>query len=327
IKNKNAAVAITAKTDYYPGGMPMPNRQIVGGETYRYGYQGEYSEKDEETGLNDFQLRMYDSRINRWISPDPMGEFFSPYLAMGNNWANTTDPTGGCTDCSKCPDACGKLGIESIPDGQSIDYNFDADSYSLINGMSSFLDEVVVTGFSQGFKNTLSTTTTLFGVAQGATEQLTNSKSVLKAASENKFLTKALNSNNVLRAYQVGAGGIPKFKGNGSVSYDEVLNAANKFKVKAGTLKVLKGTGVLAGVIGTGLSIHDIGTNGLNIENGSDAVVGVIGFVPGYGWIVVGVYYLAVKPLAREGNKAYEWLINNVRIPTDGRSIMNGFRN
>ncbi|MDD7886043.1 hypothetical protein [Flavivirga sp. 57AJ16] len=36
----------------------MPNRNIVG--YYRYGYQGEYSEKDEETGLNAFELRMYD---------------------------------------------------------------------------------------------------------------------------------------------------------------------------------------------------------------------------------------------------------------------------
>ena len=50
--------------------MAMPNRNLVG--DYRYGYQGEFAEKDEETGLNAFQLRMYDSRINRWISPDPL---------------------------------------------------------------------------------------------------------------------------------------------------------------------------------------------------------------------------------------------------------------
>ena len=80
-------------TDYYPGGMAIPNRNIVG--DYRYGYQGEYSEKDEETGLNAFQLRMYDSRINRWISPDPAGQYFSPYLSMGNNWINAVDPDGG----------------------------------------------------------------------------------------------------------------------------------------------------------------------------------------------------------------------------------------
>ncbi|OWW23516.1 hypothetical protein B4Q04_20165 [Zobellia sp. OII3] len=90
-------IGLLAKTDYYPGGMQMPGRNIVG--DYRYGYQGQYSEKDDETGLNAFQLRMYDSRIMRWISPDPYGEFNSPYMAMGNNWANVTDPDGGCTTC------------------------------------------------------------------------------------------------------------------------------------------------------------------------------------------------------------------------------------
>jgi len=78
---------------YNPGGMAMPNRNIVG--DYRYGYQGEYSEKDEETGHHAFELRMYDSRINRRISPDPAGQYASPYMSMGNNWANRVDPDGG----------------------------------------------------------------------------------------------------------------------------------------------------------------------------------------------------------------------------------------
>ncbi len=90
--NDGTAMAIVSATDYYPGGMAMPGRSLVGG--YRYGYQGEYSEKDEETGLNVFELRMYDSRINRWISPDPAQQYPSPYLGMGNNWMNGTDPDG-----------------------------------------------------------------------------------------------------------------------------------------------------------------------------------------------------------------------------------------
>jgi len=80
--NGNAAALVSA-TDYYPFGMPMPNRQIVGGEPYRYGYQGQ--EKDPETGKVAFELRMYDPRISRWLTPDPAKEFHSPYLAMGNN--------------------------------------------------------------------------------------------------------------------------------------------------------------------------------------------------------------------------------------------------
>jgi len=78
----------------------MPGRNIVG--DYRYDYQGQ--EKDRETGKNAFTLRLYDARINRWITPDPYGEFYSPYLAMGNNWLNRIDPTGGMTNCPDCPD-------------------------------------------------------------------------------------------------------------------------------------------------------------------------------------------------------------------------------
>ncbi len=132
-------MAITSTTDYYPGGMVMPNRNLQG--DYRYGYQGEYAETDPETGKPMFTLRMYDPRINRWLSPDPYGEFHSPYMAMGNNWPSTVDPSGGCTDCSKCPDTCGQMGIDVIPDGQSIDFDFDSGAFSLVNGVSSMLDE------------------------------------------------------------------------------------------------------------------------------------------------------------------------------------------
>ena len=93
MKDGAGALAVTNRTDYYPGGMAMPGRSIIG--DYRYDYQGQ--EKDRETGLNAFELRMYDPRINRWLTSDPKKEFASPYLAMGNNWVNKIDPDGGST--------------------------------------------------------------------------------------------------------------------------------------------------------------------------------------------------------------------------------------
>ena len=105
MKSGNNALSLTNQTDYYPFGMPMPNRNVEG--NYRNGYQGEYAEKEPElgSGKNSFQLRLYDSRIGRWLSPDPYGEFHSPYLAMGNNWPFKVDPDGGCTDppCNETP--------------------------------------------------------------------------------------------------------------------------------------------------------------------------------------------------------------------------------
>jgi len=71
----------------------MPNRQMVGGELYRYAFQGQ--EKDSETGKDTFQLRLWDGRIGRWLSPDPAGEFSSPYIGMGNNPLITIDINGG----------------------------------------------------------------------------------------------------------------------------------------------------------------------------------------------------------------------------------------
>ncbi|UGU18131.1 DUF2380 domain-containing protein [Sinomicrobium kalidii] len=84
--------------------MSMPGRKLTDAAGYRYGYQGEFAETDAETGKPAFELRLYDPRINRWLSPDLYGQYYSPYLSMGNNWANEIDPDGGFSDCPDCPD-------------------------------------------------------------------------------------------------------------------------------------------------------------------------------------------------------------------------------
>jgi hypothetical protein len=38
---------------------------------------------------------MYDGKIGRWLSTDPMGQYDSPYVGMGNDPVNSSDPTGG----------------------------------------------------------------------------------------------------------------------------------------------------------------------------------------------------------------------------------------
>ena len=70
-------------------------------EQYRFGYQGQFAEEDEETGWNQFELRMYDAEIGRWLVPDPMSQYWSPYMAMGNNPVSLVDPTGGWGDDPK----------------------------------------------------------------------------------------------------------------------------------------------------------------------------------------------------------------------------------
>lgn len=67
----------------------MPNRH-GSSESYRYAFQGQ--ELDGETGMEAFQLRLWDGRIGRWLSPDPYGQYSSPYLGMGNNPIGMIDP-------------------------------------------------------------------------------------------------------------------------------------------------------------------------------------------------------------------------------------------
>lgn len=94
--DKSELQGLIAYTDYYPYGLPLSDKYVVG-QGYRFGYQGQYAEADQETGFNSFELRMYDPAIGRWLSVDPKREFASGYLGMGNNPITFTDPDGGGT--------------------------------------------------------------------------------------------------------------------------------------------------------------------------------------------------------------------------------------
>lgn len=83
--------AVQTAADYYPFGLALPPL----GTAYRYGYQGQSSEADGETGWNNFTLRMYNPRLGRWLTLDPNDQYNSGYEGMGNNPVNGTDPDGG----------------------------------------------------------------------------------------------------------------------------------------------------------------------------------------------------------------------------------------
>ncbi|WP_456459468.1 RHS repeat-associated core domain-containing protein [Reichenbachiella sp.] len=82
---------ISEMTDYYPFGSVASHWEK---EPYRFGYQGQFAEEDEETGFNHFEAREYDATIGRWMAVDPHRQFASPYLGMGNNWMNGVDRDG-----------------------------------------------------------------------------------------------------------------------------------------------------------------------------------------------------------------------------------------
>jgi len=65
---------VISYSDYYPFGMLMPNRHGQS-DDYRYGYQGQESDDEirgsESTSVN-FKFRMYDTRVGRFLSTDPL---------------------------------------------------------------------------------------------------------------------------------------------------------------------------------------------------------------------------------------------------------------
>ncbi|WP_159255478.1 RHS repeat domain-containing protein [Tenacibaculum maritimum] len=88
---------IIGYNDYYPFGMLVPNRHGQA-DSYRYGFNGK--EKDDEVkgeGLQyDYGFRIYDSRLGKFLSTDPMFKGFpdlTPYQYSSNTpiWAIDLD--------------------------------------------------------------------------------------------------------------------------------------------------------------------------------------------------------------------------------------------
>ncbi|MEP6675851.1 MAG: RHS repeat-associated core domain-containing protein [Ferruginibacter sp.] len=80
--------------------MLMPGRKYNAGNEYRYGFNGKENDKDIDDGDQDYGMRIYDSRLGRFLSLDPMTAkfpFYTPYQFTGNKpiWCNDLD---GCED-------------------------------------------------------------------------------------------------------------------------------------------------------------------------------------------------------------------------------------
>ena len=81
---KKKGVVIT-----YPFGMLQPGRNASSNE-YRYGFQGQEADDEVKGGGNslDFGARIYDPRIAKFLSIDPLTKnyhMWGPYQYAGNN--------------------------------------------------------------------------------------------------------------------------------------------------------------------------------------------------------------------------------------------------
>jgi RHS repeat-associated protein len=136
---------VTQATDFYAFGSVLREQKSPDDLIYRYGYQGQYSERDEETNWNHFELREYDPIIGRWLVPDPYKQYWSPYVAFGNNPVNNVDPRGGTDNpfgasMNVIPDY--QAGPRSVVSWNGIFTSLGDGGWAQI----SFLDEVEVSG-------------------------------------------------------------------------------------------------------------------------------------------------------------------------------------
>lgn len=129
---------VAQATDYGVWGDVLREQKSDVLEKYRFGYQGQFAEKDEETGWNHFELREYDPVIGRWTVTDPYGQYWSPYTSVGNNPINSIDASGGYSqgwakflawitpgvDVSDVYEEGGEYGYNTIPSGGGIESHF-----------------------------------------------------------------------------------------------------------------------------------------------------------------------------------------------------------
>jgi len=90
---------VLSTQQYYPFGMLMPGRQYtVGSYDYRYGFNGKEGDDEVKGDDNqqDYGMRIYDPRVGRFLSVDPLSAqypWYTPYQFAGNMpiWAVDLD--------------------------------------------------------------------------------------------------------------------------------------------------------------------------------------------------------------------------------------------
>lgn len=92
----NTANVIQAN-DYYSFGMTMPGRSFCSSTGYRYGFNGKELNPELETATYDYGMRIYDARVGRFLSVDPLFKgyaWLTPYQFASNRPIYAVDLDG-----------------------------------------------------------------------------------------------------------------------------------------------------------------------------------------------------------------------------------------
>lgn len=91
---------VLSQNDYYPFGMLMPGRKYAAEGGYRYGFNGKENDNEVkgEGNQQDYGMRIYDTRLSRFLSVDPLTKgypHYTPYSYAGNKPIKFIDLDGG----------------------------------------------------------------------------------------------------------------------------------------------------------------------------------------------------------------------------------------
>ncbi|MEZ4755614.1 MAG: RHS repeat-associated core domain-containing protein [Flavobacteriales bacterium] len=96
----NLRARVLGRSDYYPFGSLLPGRNYSSTtDTYRFGFNGMPSDEEVagERNSYDFGARLYDPRVGRWLSLDPLLQEYpsiGPYTFVMNMPIAARDPDG-----------------------------------------------------------------------------------------------------------------------------------------------------------------------------------------------------------------------------------------
>jgi RHS repeat-associated protein len=96
VLNGSGDASIISQQDYYPFGMIEPGRNTG---DYRYGFNGKENDNEVKDKGNeqDYGMRVYDPRIGKFLSLDPLASeypWYTPYQFAGNKPVNSIDRDG-----------------------------------------------------------------------------------------------------------------------------------------------------------------------------------------------------------------------------------------
>lgn len=285
VRNSAGVIEVTDKNEYYPFGMSHPVANSGGylgiGSYKSYKYNGK---ELQENGMYDYGFRQYMPDIGRWSTPDPLMELASswtPYRYAYDNPLRYIDPKG-LFESRKEARAYRRAhnidgSIKKQKDGSYV-IN-DMDNYiSYVKGDDSNLnssdthdndgvvESILLKKMPYGGKDAFDLTTTDISVFENTAWKGMSTAQKSKFVWDAKKMIKATTG--------------MKLPGNTSSWY--------RTKLPNG----MKNIGRVGGAVSGAFIVMDVISNQqVKASNILDATVTTVSFVPGWGWVVGGVFF------------------------------------